>query len=76
MNNKLNNMLNKFMEESNATTKEEMNKALQEFMIKYNAGEIEYKNTPLDDAYELLEKARNSKIKKQAIKLANDECVK
>lgn len=72
MNNKLNNMLNKFMEESNATTKEEMNKALQEFMIKYNAGEIEYKNTPLDDAYELLEKARNSKIKKQAIKLAND----
>ena len=76
MNNKLNNMLNKFMKESNATTKEEMNKALQEFMIKYNAGEIEYKNTPLDDAYELLEKARNSKIKKQAIKLANDECVK
>lgn len=67
MNNKLNNMLNKFMKESNATTKEEMNKALQEFMIKYNAGEIEYKNTPLDDAYELLEKARNSKIKKQAI---------
>ena len=66
MNNKLNNMLNKFMKESNATTKEEMNKALQEFMIKYNAGEIEYKNTPLDDAYELLEKARNSKIKKQA----------
>ena len=58
MNNKLNNMLNKFMKESNATTKEEMNKALQEFMIKYNAGEIEYKNTPLDDAYELLEKAR------------------
>lgn len=70
MNNKLNNMLNKFMKESNATTKEEMNKALQEFMIKYNAGEIEYKNTPLDDAYELLEKARNSKIKKQAIKLS------
>ena len=58
------------MKESNATTKEEMNKALQEFMIKYNAGEIEYKNTPLDDAYELLEKARNSKIKKQAIKLS------
>ena len=28
MNNKLNNMLNKFMEESNATTKEEMNKIL------------------------------------------------
>ena len=70
MNNKLNNMLNKFMKEPNATTKEEMNKALQEFMIKYNAGEIEYKNTPLDDAYELLEKARNSKIKKQAIKLS------
>ena len=58
MNNKLNNMLNKFMKESNATTKEERNKALQEFMIKYNAGEIEYKNTPLDDAYELLEQAR------------------
>lgn len=38
--------------------------------MKYNAGKIEYKNTPLDDANELLEKAENAKTEKEAIKLA------
>lgn len=41
-------------------------------MAKYNAGEIEYENTPLDDAYELLEKAKNAKTEKEALKLAKD----
>lgn len=72
MDNKMNNMLNKFIEESGATTKEELNKALQEFMMKYNAGEIEYENTPLDAAYELLDQARNTKSKATAKKLAQE----
>lgn len=41
-------------------------------MDKYNAGEIEYENTPLDDAYELLEKAESAKTESQAIKLAKE----
>lgn len=36
----------------------------------YNNGEIEYKNTPLDDAYAILEEAENAKNEKEAIKLA------
>ena len=35
-------MLNKFMEESNATTKEEMNKALQEFMKDNNIDVVHF----------------------------------
>lgn len=68
MNNKLNNMLNDFL--ANAKNEKELNEKLQEFMLKYRAGEIEYTNTPLDDAYELLEKAQKAKTQKQAIKLA------
>ena len=41
-------------------------------MQKYNAGEIDYTNTILDDAYELLEKAENTKSKTQAIKYAKE----
>ena len=36
----------------------------------YNNGEIEYENTPLDDAYEILEEAQNARNEKEAIKLA------
>ena len=58
MNNKLNNMINEFMKESNAKNIDELNEKFDEFIKKYNNGEIEYENTPLDDAYELLEKAK------------------
>ena len=70
MNNKLNNMINEFLENVDAKDEKELNEKLQEFIKKYNANEIEYENTPLDDAYELLEKAENAKSKTQAIKLA------
>ena len=70
MNNKLNNLLNEFFENSKATTEEEMNEELAKFIQKYNANEFEYTNTPLDDAYELLEQAEQAKSEKQAIKLA------
>lgn len=46
------------------------NNMLQEFIQKYNNNEIEYENTPLDDAYELLEKASDAKTEAQAMKLA------
>ena len=47
-----------------------MNEKLQEFIQMYNAGEIEYQNTLLDDAYEVLEKAQNAPTKAKAIKYA------
>lgn len=70
MNNELNNLINEFMANTKAKNEEELNKELNEFLLKYNNGEIEYTNTPLDDAYELLEKAEVAKTKSQAIKLA------
>ena len=70
MDNKLNNMLNEFFENCDPKDEEELNKRLNEFMQKINNGEIEYENTPLDDAYELLDKAQNAKTEAQAIKYA------
>ena len=74
MDNKLNNMLNEFLENCDAKDDAELNKKLQEFMQKLNNGEIEYENTPLDDAYELLDKAQNAKTEAQAIKYAKQAC--
>ncbi len=45
------------------------NNMLQDF-LKNNNGEMEYENTPLDDAYEILEEAQDARNKKEAIKLA------
>lgn len=70
MNNKLNNLINEFMANTKARNEEELNKELGEFLKKYNNGEIEYTDTPLDKSYELLEKAEMAKTKSQAIKLA------
>ena len=72
MNNKLNNMINDFLANANVKDEKELNEKLQEFIKKYNAGEIEYENTMLDDAYELLEKAEHTKSKTQAIKYAKE----
>lgn len=58
------------MANTKARNEEELNKELGEFLKKYNNGEIEYTDTPLDKAYELLEKAEMAKTKDQAIKLA------
>lgn len=80
MDNKLNNMLNELFANAKPKDANEANKLLEEFLNKYNAGEIEYEDTPLDKAYEFLEKAKNAKTKKQALKLAkqaydtSDEC--
>ena len=70
MNNKLNNMLNDFFEKNEGLDEKNMNEKLQEFIQMYNAGEIEYQNTLLDDAYEVLEKAQNAPTKAKAIKYA------
>ena len=63
-------MINEFLKD--AKDKDELNEKLQEFMERYNNGEIEYENTILDDAYDLLERAEQAKNKKQAIKLAKE----
>lgn len=70
MDNKFNNMINEFLANTNAKDENDLNEKLQEFIKKYNAGEIEYENTPLDDAYEILEEAQNARNEKEAIKLA------
>ena len=70
MDNKFNNMLQEFLKNNNVENIDEANEKLQEFIKMYNNGEIEYKNTPLDDAYEILEEAQNAKTEKEAIKLA------
>lgn len=72
MDNKFNNMLQEFLKNNNVENIDEANEKLQEFIKMYNNGEIEYENTPLDDAYELLEKAENAKSKTQAIKYAKE----
>lgn len=72
MDNKFNNMINEFLANTDAKDENELNERLQEFIKKYNAGEIEYENTILDDAYELLKKAENAKSKTQAIKYAKE----
>ena len=70
MDNKFNNMLQEFLKNNNVENIDEANEKLQEFIKMYNNGEIEYENTPLDDAYEILEEAQNARNEKEAIKLA------
>ena len=68
----MNNMINEFLSNSNAENEEELNEQLQEFIKKYNSGEIDYTNSIMDDAYEMLEEAQNTKSKNKAKKLAHD----
>lgn len=70
MDNKFNNMLQELLEKNNVKDINEANEKLQEFIKMYNNGEIEYKNTPPDEAYEILEEAQYAKNEKEAIKLA------
>lgn len=70
MDNKFNNLLQEFLKNNNVKNIDEANVKLQEFIKMYNNGEIEYENTPLDDAYEILEEAQNAKNEKEAIRLA------
>ena len=70
MDNKFNSLLQEFLKNYNVENIKEANEKLQEFIQMYNNGELEYENTPLDDAYEILEEAQNAKNVKEAIKLA------
>ena len=70
MDNKFNNMLQEFLKNNNVKSIDEANEKIKEFIEKYNNGEMEYKNTPLDDAYEILEEAQYAANEKAAIKLA------
>lgn len=70
MDNKMNNMIKEFFENTDIESEDELNEAFGKFIEQYNAGEIEYENTPLDEAYELLEEAENAKTMKEAKRLA------
>lgn len=72
MDNKFNNMLQEFLKDKSLDNIDELNKEIKKFIEKYNNQEIKYENTPLDDAYEILEKASQAKTLKQAIKLAQE----
>lgn len=72
MDNKFNNMLQDFLKNNDVKDIDKANEKLQEFIKMYNNGEIEYKNTPLDDAYEILEEAQNAKNEKEALRLAKE----
>lgn len=72
MNNKFNNMLQEFLKNNDDQNIDEVNEELQEFLKKYNNGEIKCEDTILYEAYDLLEKAESSKSKKQAIKYAKE----
>ena len=45
---------------------------LQEFIKMYNNGEKEYASTLLDDVYEILDKAQNTRNEKENIKLSKN----
>ena len=72
MDNKLNNMLKNFFENNDFENTEDANRKLQEFIKMYNNNEIEYENTKLDDAYDILERAKNAKSTTQALKYAQE----
>lgn len=69
---KFNGALNEFLSDVGDINEDELNERLQEFVEKYNNGEINYENIAMDQAYELLEEAENTKSKKKAIKLAEE----
>lgn len=70
MDNKLNKMLEEFFAKNDVKDIKEANEKLQEFILKYNAGMIDYENSPLDDAYELLNKATAARNVKDAKRFA------
>lgn len=71
MNNKMNEMLQKYLREAKSDSEKDMEEVIQKFMEDYNSGKLDdIENTPLDDAYELLDKAQYAKTEKQAKKLA------
>ena len=72
MDNKMNNMLEKFMKNVDTKNIDELNKKLQEFITQYNNGEIDYEECLLDVAYEMLEEAQNTKSITKAKKLAKE----
>ena len=69
---KFNGALNEFLSDVGDINEDELNERLKEFVEKYNNGEINYENIAMDQAYELLEEAENTKSKKKAIKLAEE----
>lgn len=72
MDNKLYNMLNDFFENNEFESEKDRDEKIREFIMKYNAGLIQYEKTPLDRAYEILDKAYDAKSKATARKRAEE----
>lgn len=69
---KFNGALNEFLANAEDIDENELEEILQEFVEKYNNGEISYENIAMAQAYELLEEAEYTKSKKKAKKLAEE----
>lgn len=67
---KMHRMLEDFLKNANTENIEELNEDLQEWVQKYNAGEIDYELTILDQANEILDEAYHTNDPKKAMKLA------
>lgn len=71
MDNKMHEMLQNFIKEEEEKGEKDIEKIIQKFMLKYNNGMLDdIPNTPMDDAYELLDKAYETKTPSKAKKLA------
>ena len=57
------------MEERNPKDMEEANELLQEFINLYNNGKIDYEASPLAQAYDILEEAKEEENEKKRVKL-------
>ena len=69
MDQKMHESLEKFMAERNPKDEKELNDLLQEFINLYNSGELDYEDSPMVQAYELLEQAHEAKSEKEKMKL-------
>lgn len=68
MNPRFHEALNKFMEERNPKDIDEMNQLMQEFITLYNSGKIEFEESDLVKAYDLVDKASKAKSEKTELK--------
>ena len=69
MDQRMHEALEKFMSEHNPKDMDEANEILQEFIKLYNSGKLDYEDSPIVKAYDLLDQASNAKNDKERIKL-------
>lgn len=72
MNNNFFEKLEDYLKNVNAKDEKELEAKVQEFVNKYNSEDFDYELTPLECAYQVLDKAEKAKSKKTALKYAKE----